>query len=119
MMLHAVGLDQEKGSALAITIGMALICSIAAYTILFIARAQVGPAQVFRERLRARYAAEAGVVWAQTQLWQNPSQSFPAGDVDFTFTDARGVINVDVIVPPCPVGSCYGYRREVRAKVVY
>lgn len=113
---------EEHGSALATTIGVALVCSVAAYTILFIARAQVGPAELFRERLRARYAAEAGVVWAQAQLWTDPNISFPAGDVDFVFSDARGDINVDVVVPPCGGGGgggCYGYRREISATVMY
>ena len=64
--------EQESGFALVAVIVTALIASVASFGALLLAmsHAQTGAAQV--DRLRAQYAAEAGLVWAQQHLWADP-----------------------------------------------
>ncbi len=63
---------EERGIVLGIVIITAVIFSIAALGMLTVAMNQRQRVKVFDvNRLRARYAAEAGVVWAQEQLWEN------------------------------------------------
>lgn len=83
----------EGGFILTIVVGVALICSVLAYGVLFSSVAQARRTQFYRERSAARYAAEAGLVWAFEQLWQDPSW---AGG-----TLPLGGVSVDVTLPPC------------------
>ncbi|MBI2495743.1 MAG: hypothetical protein HYW10_04165 [Candidatus Omnitrophica bacterium] len=63
--------------------------------------------------MRARYAAEAGLVWAQQQLWVTPTSSF-AGNPDITI----GGIGVDITVnPPCGATPCP--PQTLQARVSY
>ena len=102
---------RARGMILGMVIMMAVIGSIASYGVLQIAVNQSLHARFHGERTRARYAAEAGIVWAQQQLWNDPTY---CGDPDPPPAQFDGIV-VDVIVsPPCVPGS-----HTISAKVVY
>ena len=64
---------QERGTVLAVAILTAIVCSIAAYLVLFLAITQARHARFYHQRVRARYATEAAIVWAQAQLRADPT----------------------------------------------
>ena len=101
-------LRNGRGAALWIVIVTALICSVAAYTMLMMAVSQARRGQFYANRTKARYAAEAGLVWAMQRLWQAPT-NFTAGTTDVTVDG----MNVDVI-GACNPGPC-----TLQAKVMY
>ena len=102
----------ERGFALAATVITALLCAVAAYVILLIATSQARRAKVFQERYAARYAAEAGLVWAKEQLWANPTWS-PNPGTDVTING----LAVDILLPTCSSNPCE--ERQLQAKVIY
>lgn len=104
----------QRGAALAVTIGVALICSIAAYTILMVAFAQIGPGKLFRERVRSRFAAEAALVWAADGLRQDPNWTPPG---DFEITDYRGR-RIRVVVTLTP-DARWPWQKKIEAHVFY
>jgi len=117
----------NRGAALGLVIVTAAIFAVAAFAALTMAlsRAQVATV-IGPERLRASYAAEAGLVWAMERLWTTPAWGSPPGNVDLVVPNdmnGDGVIaagegvSVDVIFvacggPPCP-------DRQLQARVVY
>lgn len=71
---------RERGAALAIALGLALVSATAVYTMLLLATAQAGQARFYRQRLQVGYAsAEAALVWAQERLRVDPTY---CGDPD-------------------------------------
>ena len=105
---------RERGVILGVAIAIALLASIAAYTVLQIGMYQARHAEFYRDHTASRYAAEAGLVWAQQNLYANPT--WGGG----TLPVAVGGANVNVVVtvnPPCAVAPCPG--RTVQAKVTY
>jgi len=66
-------MNRERGVALAMMIMMALVAAISIYAILFMASSQARQAAFNASSIRARYAAEVGLVWAQQQLHDNPA----------------------------------------------
>ena len=103
----------QQGTVLPLTVAIALLASISAYTILMMARAQALQARFYRERTLARYAAEAGIVWAMQRLWNDPAWSSGAGT---DFTTPEGVA-VDIVMPSCALTPCE--RRQLQAIVTY
>lgn len=103
--------EQEGGFALVAVIVTALIASVASFGALLLAmsHAQTGDAQL--DRLRAQYAAEAGLVWAQQKLWANPAY---CGTPD---PPAINGLTVNVIVDDshCVAGTAH----RLQAKVTY
>lgn len=79
--------------------------------------------QITEGRLRAQYAAEAGLVWAAQRLWAdpdilvNPVKCFSANP-DFSLdTDGPGPLPptaVDITASPCPSAAT-----TLKAKVTY
>ena len=51
----------------------ALIASVAAFGILMLAMSGSRTSETQIDRLRAQYAAEAGLVWAKERLWADPT----------------------------------------------
>ena len=101
---------KERGMVLGIVVVMALVFSAAAFAALNVALSRSRRPGVFsNERyLRARYAAEAGVVWATQQLWGNPTECFSASPdhlVDDDGNSATPAIPVDIVATPCPTAS--------------
>ena len=66
-------LRRERGIVLAVAILTAITCSIAAYLVLFLAISQARQARFYHQRVRARYATEAAIVWIQQELRANPA----------------------------------------------
>ena len=64
---------RSRGTILTVAVLTAFVCSIAAYLVLFLAICQARQARFYKQRLRARYVAEAAVVWAQQRLWLDPA----------------------------------------------
>ncbi len=127
----------RRGAALAIVVVTALICAIAAYGILILVRGQAGRALAFQQRLKARYASEAGLWIAMAKLRNFPSypeSSIPGTTVTTPCPSAGGVIaraeeaidfdgngpsandqSVEITVTNCGAGRTH----KVTAKVVY
>ena len=104
---------QERGVVLAAVVITALICAVAAYTVLLMATSRARQAKFYRERDAARYAAEAGMIWAREQkLWTDPRwSSGPGTDVTINGFD------VDIVLPACASSPCE--TRTLQAKVIY
>ena len=111
---------RQRGFVLLITVVIAIVCAIAAYAALFIAMAEAQHAVFYRDRTAARYAAEAGLVWAQQQLWANTVKAqgcFAANpdlSLDHDGNPATPIIDVDVTLPGCGTPNV-----QLRATVVY
>ncbi len=98
----------RRGAALLLAMVTALLCGIAAYSVLFAAVSAARQGKLFRERTQAQHAAEAGLVWAMQRLWQGPVD-FTAGTTDLVVDG----IPVDV------VGACAAQPCQLDAKVLY
>ena len=71
---------KPRGTILTVAVLTAFVCSIAAYLVLFLAVCQARQARFYKNRMRARYAAEAAVVWAQQRLFADPAYCIANGD---------------------------------------
>lgn len=103
----------ERGIALGVVIITAIVFSIAAFGVLALSMGGAQRAGSYARRLQARYAAEAGLVWAMQRLWANPNWSDGWDGTDLTV----GGMSVDVKFDPCPTPPCE--NRQLQAKVSY
>lgn len=90
----------QRGVILTLVLGVALICSIMAYGVLYTSVSDARRNRFVWERNPARYAAEAGLVWGMTRLWTNPGwtgASIPIG---------AGKMMVTLTVEPCSGSPC-------------
>jgi hypothetical protein len=112
-------MGNDRGMVLGVVILTAVVFAIVAFGALTVALGGGQRAKQFHhERLRARYAAEAGVVWAMQQLWADPSWfSEAGGPPDFRLDDGTSKVDVDLVIPPCTLAPCENRRLE--ARVVY
>ena len=94
-------MHRERGAALAITIMIALLMSISIYAILVMASSQARQAAFNLASIRARYAAEVGLVWAQQRL--RADSTYCAGDGATGDPDppAIGGMAIDVVMTGC------------------
>ena len=113
----------QRGSLLTMVIVGAIIFSLTAYAMLNMSLSRTQSVKYNVDRYRARYAAEAGVVYAMQKLWANPTWSSGQGwttaeDLELD-TNADGVTDtqVDIILPACTKVPCE--MRRLQAKVVY
>ncbi len=109
----------RPGIALGVVILTATIFSVAAYAVLAIAIGLRARIDFSKRNVRARYAAEAGMVWGMQQLWANPTWASPLGTVDHWFdSDGDGVNEtaIDIILPACTQVPCES--RQMAARVV-
>jgi hypothetical protein len=113
-------LRSERGVALGLIIITSIVFGIAAFGLLYSATNQGEQGQFLGEgRLRARYAAEAGLVMAMQEQFVNPADcAFGAGppfnyflDTD---NDATNDTKVSVTLVPCPSA---GTASKMQAKV--
>ena len=73
-------MKHAQGSALLVVILTAVVFSIAAFTVLMIAlSAHRRPGLKTEAEFRARYAAEAGLVYAMQNLWNEAVTPYPPG----------------------------------------
>ena len=107
----------ERGMALGFVLIIALLGAIAAYAILMLAISQARHSAFSQERPSARYAAEAGLVWARQRLWEDPTSCFPANPDLSVDADGDGTAetNVDIVASSCGATD----RRTLTAQVVY
>ena len=107
----------QRGMVLGIVVVMAFIAAVASYTILLVAASQARQGQFWRQRFRARYAAEAGIVWAMERLWANQAYCGAPDPPPFD-TDGDGVADttVDVTMSGCGGGAA---NRTISAAVTY
>jgi hypothetical protein len=110
---------RKRGIALAAVIGSALVFSVAAYAVLYASLGFRQRVDFSKRNIRARYAAEAGMVWAMQRLWDNPAWTSSAGTIDLPFdVDQDGATGasegVDVVYESCPTQPC-----RMEAKVRY
>jgi len=107
---------RERGFVLGAVAVSSIVFSIAAFTALTVALSGRRQSGLFHEqRLRARDAAEAGLVWAAQKLQADPSFSSEAGNVDVTVDG----VEVDVVVPPCAQNPCEPRNIAIQAKARY
>jgi hypothetical protein len=109
----------RTGVALAAAIGAAMVFSVAAYGVLYSAMSFRSRVQFSQRNIKARYAAEAGLVWAMQQLWVNPAWTSSAGTLDLPFdvdqngttdaTEGIDVIYAGCVTPPCPMQATVTY----------
>lgn len=90
---------KERGAALGMAVMIAITTAIGAYAMLVASLNQARQSTGNAARMRARYAAEAGLVWAQQQLFANASY---CGDPD---PPSVGGFSVNVIVSNCGAGN--------------
>lgn len=106
----------EWGAVLTVMVVAALMSAVAIYTVMSIALSQAQQAQFYQERLVARNAAEAGIIWAQQRLRVNEIFCADAGnDPPAALFNPSTV--VDVTITPCGVGT--SPPRRIDAKVTY
>ena len=118
--------NNERGVALGMVIVMALIFAVAAFGVmtLSVSRNQTSSRQAYR--LRAQYAAEAGLVQATQRLWRDPT--YPAAScIDGTcpacspagssLTDTATVAGTSVAITVTNCGA--GNVHALVAKVLY
>ena len=107
----------KRGLALAMVIMAALLAAIAVYAMLLVATSQAKQGRFNVDRSRGRYAAEAGLVWAQQQLLKDPY--WPPSNNPNPFTTIDG-LRVDITILACgvtPPVRCPS--RKLAAKVTY
>lgn len=86
----------NRGAILVFVMGTALVCAIAAFTVLLMAVSNARHARSTRERVKARYLAEAGQVYARERLWTEPAYC-PGAPVTLD-TDGDGVADTPVAI---------------------
>ena len=96
----------ERGAVLTVVIVMAIVCSMLAWGVLYAAIANARRAQFHREWMPARYAAEAGLVWAMQRLWADPAWSAPGGQDITAILAIPGVNQLIVTYPVCATPPC-------------
>ncbi len=115
-MRTMISTTKRRGIALGVVILTSIVFSIAAYAVLFMMMGLKQRTNFYERNLRARYATEAGLVWASQRLWANPGDCFNANP-DFSIDDDANPltpdIRVDIIRNPCAGNS------TLQAKVVY
>ena len=108
------GAAPARGAVLAMMIMMALVAAISIYAILFMASSQARQAAFSLSSIRARYAAEVGLVWAQQRLQENPGYCPGLGALGDPDPPAVGGIAIDVVR-----ADCVSPTPKITAKVVY
>jgi len=102
----------EKGIIFGLVIASAFVFSVAAFMVLTMTHARFQRVGFETQRLKAHYAAEAGLVWAMQQLWVTPTWSSGAG-TDLTIE----TYPVDVTIAACSQTPCED--RTLKAKVSF
>jgi len=100
-------MKQQRGAALLVVLFVALVGSVGVYGVLMTSMGMTRQSIGLSNALRARYAAEAGLVWARQRLWES-LQDF-GGGTDLTVNG----MDVDV------TGACSTLPCDLQARVVY
>ena len=101
-------MHNQRGFALVLATIVALLCSIGTYIMLTMAASQARWTTAMTRHERARYLAQAGMVWATQRIWQDPA---------FCTLGPQAVAlqggAVEVTVTSCMVGP-----HQIRTRVV-
>jgi len=116
--MRRADMGNERGIALGVVILSAIMFSAAAVAVLQMSMNSSQTSDFHEQRLRARYAAEAGLVWAMQKLWADPSECFP-GSPDFTLDSDDNPATPDEKVDISVDGPCPAANLTLKAKVVY
>ena len=107
----------ERGLALGIVIISAVLFAILAYAVLEMSVNKSQLSGYEEKRIRARYAAEAGLVQAYEKLWANPAYCPPPGGENVLFdSDGDGTPDQTINIQ---VTNCAGTEHEIKAKVSF
>ena len=115
----------ERGMALGIVILSAIAFTAAAFAVLMMSWGRTQASEFQEDRLRARYAAEAGLVRAMQRLWNEATVPYPPGcaagatGTDSLPFDTNGDGTDDATVMVTVTNCGPGNQHEVTAKVVY
>ncbi len=124
------GTTRRRGIALITVIVAAMVFSIAAYAVLFMSMGMSNRQSFNEKSVRARYAAEAGIVYAMQKLWKDPptiaANCFPGTDDVPNFDDDSNPATPDAkidIILTSDSGNCPplipGERMKLQAKVTF
>lgn len=116
----------KRGTALGVVLMASIVFTVSAFAVLTIGMSSNQRTELlYGDRIKARYAAEAGVVWTMQKLWQDPTWFSNAGytgspgdppELD-TDGDGKADTKVDVILPKCTKTPCEA--RKLQARVIY
>ena len=97
----------ERGIVLGIVLITSIIFGIVAFGLLSLATNQSRQGSfISEERVRARYAAEAGLVYAMQRLWVNPDECAAAALSPPPFDTGDGIVMTIVVTrTPCASNS--------------
>ena len=111
-------LSNNRGAVvLTMTIITALLAAIASYAALQVSIAYARQGRFFINHTPCRYATEAGVVWAQEQLWNNAAFCSAVGLNAAGTTAPELTVNgvaVDVVVTGCGAGNIHTVTARAR-----
>ena len=100
-----IGRGSERGTVTGLAIMMAVISALYSYVLWQLVTTASQHARHCRQRSAALYAAEAGLVWAQQQMFAGLGGCFasnPDISVDHDGIVATPAIPVNIIAAPCP-----------------
>lgn len=97
-MIHIVRHGQ-RGAALAAVVAASVVFSVSAAAVLTMGLHRTRTARFNEHRLRAKYAAEAGLVWALQRFWDDPSKCNSMNVINPDLT--VGGLDVDVTIDDC------------------
>ncbi len=97
----------QRGGALTTMMALSAIASIASYAMLINAISNARHTAYHESRTRARYLAEAGVIFANQQLWADPNYAGGPETID----------GEDVVITVTNPGA--GRQHEINATVQY
>ena len=106
----------NKGAALVAVIVTALVTSVVSFGVLLLAMSHAQTSDVQIDRLRAQYAAEAGLVLAQQKLWVNPDYCGESWSLDTDGVGGVAPTPVSIQVTPCVPGTS---QHRIQARVTY
>ena len=94
--------NNERGAAVLVLLVIgAIVFAVMAYAVLAVSVSKKDLSHFEEDRARARYAAEAGMIWAYQKLWADPTycNSVPSPQVTLNG------LKVGVLITNCPGGD--------------
>lgn len=105
--------DNQRGVALMAVLAAAILLALTVAGFLIITSSHSSTGSFNIERLRARYASDAGISWAYTQLLADPSFA-PGGGPELKFDGEPQTMGVEITVEHNVGGSS---SKRIRSKV--
>ncbi len=116
-------LSSRSGMVLGMSIILAVLFALVAYSNLLLAISQAEQTRFFKSHPTAKYAAEAGIVIARERLMANPNYCGPGGTGTWTQqvdSDGDGFVKAaDLNVQITLSAPCPSAKHTISSKVVY